>query len=325
MIKYKIKLPLELEQKASCNKHNFSSSECINFQYENNDFSIKGSEGKYSIVLEDIIANNKDECSKIVEKEVSKILKICSLLIQTQHSNQHYTHLRLNFNINNISFIEETEMKNPMNIHNNVMLDRIGLSYKGKVKNTQDIKLDSYEEIKKYVDDKAFQIVLDDYYRAIDSTDPITKYFNSFSAIEFIEGYFKKHIQTNKLVSEDIIDSMIQSLESKVAPDTFSRIKERIRSNLIDATLESRADKLLNIIKNIFNINEIASGIIYKEMKIDFIQEIIKIRNSLFHGKKIDETEMSEFRYKTLELILLLQYLLVNWKIIDNHLTLAST
>lgn len=52
MIKYKIKLPLELEQKASCNKHNFSSSECINFQYENNDFSIKGSEGKYSIVLE---------------------------------------------------------------------------------------------------------------------------------------------------------------------------------------------------------------------------------------------------------------------------------
>lgn len=321
MIKYKIRLPLELEQKANFNKHDFSSSDDVKFLYENNDFSIRGNEGEYSIELNEISATDRDECSKVVEKEISKILKLCSLIIQTQHSNQHYTHLRLNFDINKISFIEEAEIENPISNDNNIITitEKLNIHDSVSIQSVHSVKLELYDELEKYYDDKSFRFILDAYYRALNSTDVITKYFNAFSAIEFIETSFIEDITIHKLVSEDIINSMIQSVENKLDHDTFSRIKERIRNNLVNATFESRADKLLTIIVEVFNINKIESGMINKNIELLFVKEIIKLRNSLFHGKKIDERTMQKIRNKALELILLIQNILVKWNNIENN------
>lgn len=48
---------------------------------------------------------------------------------------------------------------------------------------------------------------------------------------------------------------------------------------------------------------------------ISFIKKIIDLRNSLFHGKIIDKNLQDEIECKSLELILLLQNILINWKI----------
>jgi len=96
--------------------------------------------------------------------------------------------------------------------------------------------------------------------------------------------------------------------------DLAHRIKERIKNCLLNSTKETRAEKLCAILNEVFEIYEIKSGVVNNNIDISFIKKIIDLRNSLFHGKKIDENLQDEIKCKSLELILLLQNILINWK-----------
>jgi len=123
MFKYKIKIPLFVEQKSNFDKHDFSSNTNICFfiekEYNHMNFVLKGEDGDYTIKLWNLIFNNLDECIYSIEISLKKLLPICSLLIQNQYSNQHYTHLRLDYNISKANILEnimiqQKEEKNMM-------------------------------------------------------------------------------------------------------------------------------------------------------------------------------------------------------------------
>ncbi|EMB35294.1 hypothetical protein KP612_06855 [Treponema denticola] len=316
MKQYKIRVPLYLEQKSNFNKHDFSSSEDVEFDYINKEFSIIGDKGTYNIEINEIFANNRDECSKIAEELLVKIIKLSSLIIQSQFPNQHYTHLKLNYNITQISFLEENERETCILTNNDAIhiKDKIEIHDTLTMHATYKIDFTLYDTLEKYFADKEFKFVLDAYYRSLSATDGVTKYFNAFSAIEFIEVSFFKKISINKLIPENIINKMIKSIENEIETDVFNRIKERIKNCLLNSTKETRAEKLCAILNEVFEIYEIKSGVVNNNIDISFIKKIIDLRNSLFHGKKIDENLQDEIKCKSLELILLLQNILINWK-----------
>lgn len=259
MKQYKIRVPLYLEQKSNFNKHDFSSFEDVEFDYKNNEFSIIGDKGTYNIEVNEIFANNRDECSKIAEKLLQKITKLSSLIIQSQFPNQHYTHLKLNYNITKISFLEENEREKCILTNSDIihLKDKIELHDALTMHATYKIDFNLYDKLEKYFDDKEFKFVLDAYYRSLSATDAVTKYFNAFSAIEFIETSFFKKISVNKLIPENIINKMIKSIENEIETDIFNRIKERIKNCLLNSTKETRAEKLCAILNEVFEIHEI--------------------------------------------------------------------
>lgn len=310
MKKFKIRLPLELEQRSNFDRFDYSSRFVIEFDYQSEQFSLHGESDDYYIEMFNIQAYDEKACAVIVEKQVSDILRICSLIIQYQYSNQHYTHLRLTYNISKIEFLDEETIDSSV-IHDDIIYcqDGLSLSYYGSSTTTQSISFNLYDTIKAFMDDKNFKFILDVYYRALEATDAITKFFNAFSAIEFLEINYVHDIQTHKLVDDNLIDKIIDAVNNV---ENAQRIGSRIKSVLSNATEENRASKLNAIIK-LFGISKIQSGCISQEINDDFTKKIIEIRNSLFHGKIIDESMKNDIQQYTLKLILLLQCILCNW------------
>lgn len=316
---YKIKLPLELEQFSNEDKYNYTSCSVMEFNYQGNNFLLHGEENNYFIEISNIEADSREICVSLVEKYLSDILKISSLIIQNQYSNQPLTHLRLTYSISKIQFLDEKPIDNKINsTDKHIVIDTISLHHNISMKNYDKISFEEYDKLFQCLDDKNFKYVLDSYYRALEPTDFITKYFNAFSAIEFLETNYVNKIETHKLIEESFIEKMIQSISNDLKKDDLERIKDRIKNVLSNATEENRASKLCSIIYW-FGITEIHSGLLSQKIDSEFTKKIINLRNSLFHGKRIDETMDNNLKEYTPLIVLLLQYVLCNWTI-DKHI-----
>jgi len=119
-------------------------------------------------------------------------------------------------------------------------------SFKVKLESVADF-MDIFES------NKDFRFLMDCYYRALGATDFITKYYNAFTAIEFIENQFTKCIETTSLLEGCVLDQIIINIEDSdiIRNTNRERIVSRIKSALKNATLESRAEKLLNILTKV--------------------------------------------------------------------------
>jgi hypothetical protein len=319
MVKYKIKVPLTIEQKNNFPKHNISSSNSLKFnfksKYIDHNYNLIGDGDKYYIIIENLNFESLDICAKFIEDFLNDLMPVCSLIIQNKHSNPHYSHIKLNYNIFKIIILEETPnldiFKNQFN--NNVreslsMTSILCINFE---------KLDELFNI--YQEDINFKYILNCYYRALSATDSYTKYYNAFTVIEFIETYFKQDISTNLLLEENTLKKIISDLDNNtlISNKHKDRIINRVMATLKSATLETRAQKLELIIKKIFKINEINMLSKNKKITVEYLTEIIKIRNTLFHGKKINEESKIRIFEKCLELIKLIEIMLLEWDQIE--------
>ena len=261
--------------------------------------------------------------SDLIENFLDNILPVCSLIIQEQNSNQSYTHLRLNYKrskieIKNLGVVQDNSFVNNANEIKKISVrDLVIPSPSLSLKSTKEIdfkKLDNY--VNKYKTDKEFKYILNCYYRAIASTDFITKYYNAFPVIELLEKQFRDEINTSLLLDKIAFNNLIDNIQnSKYIDEKIrSRIINRIKSTLKSATLETRSEKLEKLFTNYFRINYIESGSINLTITNQLMSEFIKIRNIIVHDKKFNEEEKSKIFNLGLQLILLIQSILMNWK-----------
>ena len=68
------------------------------------------------------------------------------------------------------------------------------------------------------------------------------------------------------------------------------------------ATIESRAEKLSDIIIKKCNVLEVKKGCIKYSINSNKMKEFIDVRNRLFHGKHIEQKEYSNLVQRTNEL-----------------------
>lgn len=328
MYKYEVKIPLILEQKSNFNRYDLSSSQQLNFEYsgkyDKTKYLLKGSNANYEIIFTELISKNYEECMEDIEKYLKIILPLSSLIIQSQHSSQNYTHLRLGYDISNSKLISEKSISRK---EEHVILKNIEITDSLRMRESlnmlmrQNIDFKLLDELLLFMNqDKEFSFILECYYRAIASTDSITKFYNAFTAIEFIESNFTKKISTNLLIDNDTLEQLEKNIQNNnlINEDNEGRIINRIKSTLKSATLESRAEKLEQIIIDFFKVKEIIVITESRKINLKFISSLIKIRNSLFHGKHFKEEEKNEIFKIGLELIKLLENILINWKNI-NH------
>ncbi len=135
-----------------------------------------------------------------------------------------------------------------------------------------------------------FKFIMDCYYRALAANDSVTKFYNAFSVIEFIETTFKDEINTSELVAGNVYKDFVDYLDGfdGFIPDQKNRILNRVGNTLKNATLESRAEKLFALMTKYFEIEYVSSGSVEMSVTLESMKELISIRNSLYHSKQFN-------------------------------------
>lgn len=326
MNSYNVSLPLVLEQRSNFDTHVLSHNNKLEFKYESEYqdvmYVISGINNTYKIHIKNIVAKNKSICVDIVKAFLKQVLQVTSLIIQSQHSNQHYSHLRLSYDITSVDIVRTNTLSQlSINKYNDTSYINVNetmeLSEQVGITATIYINLDNVDNLLTILDkDRHFKFLLDCYYRAIASTDSITKYYNIFTAIEFIEKEFTKYIDTSLLLDKQELRNIIEKIESSdiINVNNRNRVIERVKGTLKNATLENRAEKLFTILNSRFNLNSIKNGVIQSDITNEVVTGYIKLRNSLYHGKSFNDKEKENLFKKGLELIAIIEKILINWK-----------
>ncbi|RRS29874.1 MAG: hypothetical protein P794_09505 [Epsilonproteobacteria bacterium (ex Lamellibrachia satsuma)] len=322
MYKFKVKVPLELEYRSNFDEHNFSHKNELEFEFSSSysefNYSLHGKAGEYTLLIDNIIAENENACIEKVKSFSNSLLPLASLIIQSRNSNQHYTHLKLDYLISNVNIeqqvrIDVQEQSQQQNGQVINLSDQMMIKEDIQITTSTQIDFSNLNIFFSHYNDKVFQYVLEGYYRSLSATDPATKFYNAFTIIEFMETYFRNDIETSHLLEKDEMEKVVTCLKENISINA-ERIVNRVKSTLLNATLESRHEKLIMILNNIFMIENIKCGIVNRPIDTDFVKQIIKIRNSLFHGKTFSEDEQQNIRERGLELICLIQNILFNWR-----------
>lgn len=201
MYVFDVTIPLTLEQKNYYNENLKTDKTVLEFDHDGTidgvQYRLFNDKDNYKLEFYQMKALDRIECSHNVSILVDKILKIASFLIQINYQDQHSTHLRLIYNSSEIIYDEEPIIDTsdtdeiPDDLYVNTHIDIQHFVY---ITTRQKIDLGSLDEVRLKHTDPNFYFILDCYYRALASTDYITKYYNAFGPIELIEEQYKDKI-----------------------------------------------------------------------------------------------------------------------------------
>ena len=130
-------------------------------------------------------------------------------------------------------------------------------------------------------------LIFDAYYRAMGPQDPRTSYAVGFFVIELVESRFTSKITTHPLLPDDLVRSISDHaktlLKSRGLQEVIDGVASRI-GNLQRATIEARNEKLTTILRDVFQITEVNTGVQRQQVEPTLVQQLIDARNKLFHG-----------------------------------------
>ncbi|MBP9479377.1 MAG: hypothetical protein KBF12_12240 [Sebaldella sp.] len=251
------------------------------------------------LYIYNVIANSGQEAKEKLYDYIPKILKNFSIFINGNHVSTD----------NTVRFAYDRE-------EIEAMVDKVIGSDKRVVEHS--IKMECI--VSKQIESNFFNIeyyfnilnekiifIIDTYYKALATTNFISKYYLLYTIIELIEGEFQKFIVVNKVLNKEVLkkikeNSKLMLLEEKQDNTVIEKVLEHI-GKISGFTIESRAEKLEKILEEVFNFSKLEKNGVEFLIDIQFCKKIIAIRNSLFHGKIKDKKEIKIYSFKLLTLV----------------------
>lgn len=297
------------------------------FKYQNDtEIEIVIKEG-FELDIANIKANSDEESFLYVCEEIEKLCKVLTILLQFQNYDNRENSPNLTYIPSEVKYINRKELSNPQYKDNNGVLHikdsihmRDGIA---SMRCTQEFDFLKFDCVFSALNKNEFECELSDtIYRAVLSRSLDGRYFHLFSIIEMIETKFIDDDEINNKIfdesmSEEIKNIMLKYFDTKdIDKEHKSRINSRFMQIVKSATVETRAEKLTNILIKSYKITNVEKGMIRYEVNEEKMKCFIKYRNNLFHGKKITKTNVSDFLKATNELqelcLQILQYGLNN-------------
>lgn len=265
----------------------------------------------FELILEGIVCDDYNKAVIMAEKILPDICKVLNLIIQIYSAENEEFQPNLSYNIANLKEISckdisfnEFKSESKHQYRNLILKDTLSFRESISMTVTHHISLDNFPIL--YANKSNFFI--DILYRATRCRDALSKYFTLFTMIEFIEGKYTKEIKVNKIVNKSNKNQFKKSFNeifSKTDNIPKERLLSRIMTILCNATVETRAEKLCEIIKNKYKIESISQSLINYDITPEKMEEFIKIRNTLFHGGEINNEELNSQIQKNNELLFL--------------------
>lgn len=140
------------------------------------------------------------------------------------------------------------------------------------------------------------EFLINEYYSALGTEMPKSKFFHLFAMIEFCEVKYKEHNSANRLYSDEYVEQILDVLRKTKEVDVDKDALAEINKALRQRTDIGRAQKLVNILHWMGIDKFVRFG---EEVLIDkdLTSELIDIRNKLFHGGKEKQDDDGR-RYK---------------------------
>lgn len=308
---------ITLKLSLNMSKGDFESSESCNIR-------ISSSEEKFGIFIDSVYADNEDYAIDVALNISNRICTVLTYIVQSQNPNFNYFHPKFTYRIRDIQCKEDIYQKyqnaiKKSNENGNTILvlsERFKITEALQNKMIYKVKSDSFVPLYNLsLSNNHLSFAIESYYRALGDIEFISKYYNLFTIIEYVEVNFRQYtgavLMFNNRQKADMMDILLEKvneyLKNKVyeKEEYIDRFKCRISQLISDVTDKTRAEKLVSIIKDYFGILNIEESIIKYDISESKIKEFIDTRNSLFHAKKLNQDDINKLTILTNELMVL--------------------
>lgn len=313
MYKYSYQVMLEYEYIEKESYPRTITYDYENMEYRDGDTGVKICLKRgLDLNISEVIADNRDDAFLIACNIIQKVCKVVTILLQIQDYDNRESCPNLTFLPYKVKMLCEealdktmlTEKDGEITIKESIRMHDCIAGMKIK----QELDLSSFEKLYCNLDNMNFIDVGDVIYRAVLAQNAESRFFQLFTIIEAIETKYgldgeisHKMIQSDKVeIAEEFIQNLLESLE--IEGDYKNRLNSRLMQIIKTVTIESRAEKLSDIIIKKCNVLEVKKGWIKYSINSNKMKEFIDVRNRLFHGKHIEQKEYSNLVQRTNEL-----------------------
>ena len=316
MTKYKISIQLTLEYLYP-NTMDFSKEKKLVFEeYSFIEPKTKASitiDSNFNVTFAELMAENDDKAMIIVNNLLEKLCRKLTMIIELQSAENEPCQPNLSFNISKAKITEKSEFVDVNKVPNTnkiICRDNMGIHDALSIMVSHHISLEKYGFILSNEPANESALFMDILYRAARCRDIASKYFTLFTMIEYIETKYIQYIKTQNMLDDDKMSQLKNWLDENFEFDdkTYKdRLTNRINSILRSATIETRAEKLCEIIKQTYKITSISQSLTNYDITPAKMDQFIKMRNKIVHGSTMSDFDSSEKITITNELLFLCQ------------------
>ena len=293
MRSYDIEAPVIIEFVSPLDRHDFSSDRtpnlCASLTLDNVECHVElGEQNRFT--LHGLEASSENDAFDSASILLNKLCIAATVASEVPNLNPHYGHLRLRWDARCVR----------------ITPGDYAISDSFNTETIYDVSVEfltATAEVISRGGDVSF--IFDAYYRAMGPQDPRTNYAVGFFVIELIESRFKSKITTHLLLPDDLVCSISDHaktlLESRCLQKSINDVKSRI-GKLKGATIENRVEKLTAILRDVFQITEVNTGVKKLQVESKLVKRLIDARNKLFHGSA---TSANADDYRELTLMLM--------------------
>lgn len=312
MFKYSYQVTLEYEY-----INNESFQRTITYEYEDMEYEDRETgiliclKKDFKLNVSEVVADNRDDAFSITCDVIQKVCRVLTILLQIKNYDNRESCPNLTFLPYKVQLLCEKELEQPIVKNNNeyIFMDRLGMHDAiAKMHITTTLDLNLFEKIYCNLSNKDFIDTGDVIYKAVLAENVESRFFQLFTIIEAVETKYgtdeeisHRMIQSDKVeMFEDTIKDLLENLD--IENDYKTRLNSRLVQIIKTATIESRAEKLCDIIRKKCSILEVNKGLIKYSINSNKMKEFIDVRNRLFHGKHIEKKDYNNLVQRTNEL-----------------------
>lgn len=313
-IEFILKNNIEFKLRCSINKGNFNSDEnCDILITDNNDNSLL-------LSIDGIYADNENYAYDMAYKIADRVCYVLTFILNSQNYNFNHFHPKLTYRIRDI-LCSRNDYENYSKfeyVDDAVMIymtDNIFTRATMNCKIISTINVDLFNSVFRiYGNNKHLSFILESYYRGLGEIEFISKYYNFFTIIEYIETNFSEFADYNEVFSKKQKNELRKLFACKVTEyltendkkNLEDRVNSRFGTLIKSITDKTRTEKLCDILHKHFGLSEIKFSTVNFSVDVDTIKNFIDTRNSLFHAKRItEEEEKNKLNKLTNELMVL--------------------
>ncbi len=302
--------PLTFKEEVSIESRDFKDTQVVYIEIKSDkDFFVK---------IEHAYGKNEEEAIASVIHKCERICSALNLIITQNNVNIHLFQPKLAFFLQDLkaSEIPYEEFEKYQLLKNKdrefrYLYDgfKISDAY-AEMTIKQTIPIDEFQSVYNAISDRELSYIFNSFTSALGTEDYLAKFFHLFSIIEYIErNYTDEMGEATKVFLPEDIKAIKCSFGDICKGLSFSRIKrDRVVNKIGElntVTNLNRNQKLLNILKNM-GISQVKQGVINFNVDDKFVSDIIKKRNTKFHGDLEVSRELNDVTNKLMSVCLLI-------------------
>lgn len=271
----------------------------------------------YRVICEikGMLVDDEIYAKKFCEEIIDKICKRLSLVFLKHNANRHLYQPRVEpvwseavFNRSEYVRFVETRRKafEEIDGNNKILHLQDDIHVQDSIYSIVQVPISSDEiKIREWLSktDDVVEFLMNEYYEALGTENIKSKFFHLFSIIEFCEKEYEGHNGSSRLLADEEVDMVIESVQKQIDTNKRVRIVSILKNNLVKVHDIGRVEKLENILKWM-GIESYRRFGLDKPIDKKLLSDLTTLRNKSFHGTRENAADAEKKYADAVEVLL---------------------